>query len=80
MSDADKARKTVLNIEIPRDELAVRIAERCIGMRRPANGTAAEALAQMDLVQPNMSAGFRSAADAAVLFFHECVNAGRAPN
>lgn len=79
MSAAEKARKMVLGFEIPRDELAIRIAERCLGMRRPPNGTAAEAFAQMDSVEPGMSDGFRSAADAAVLYFHECINAGRAP-
>lgn len=79
MSAAEKAKKVVLGIEILRDELTARIAERCLGMRRPVGKTAAEALAQLEGVNPDIVAGFRAAADAAVIFFHECVNSGRAP-
>lgn len=81
---ADKARKTVLALvlEIPRDELALRIAMPCIGMRPNVPVNATEALDKMDALGGPvlMGASFRRAADAAVQYFHECVNAGREPS
>lgn len=78
-----KAKRHLIGIEIPRDELALRIAEQCIGLKAPAGTNAGDVLDQMDREHPlpiAMGAGFRRAADAAVLFFHECVNAGRQPS
>lgn len=83
MSAADKAKRTVVMIEIPRDELALRIAEQCLGMKAPAGTDPGEALDAMDRVNPvpvPMGTSFRHAADAAVLFFHQCVDAGRQPS
>jgi len=79
-SAAAKARHTVLAIEIPRDALAVRIAIPIIGAKPPSDADPAEALDQMDRINPGLSEDFRRAADAAVKFFHECINAGRQPS
>lgn len=78
-----KAKRHLIGIEIPRDELALRIAEQCIGLKAPTGANAGDVLDQMDREHPlpiAMGAGFRRAADAAVMFFHECVNAGRQPS
>lgn len=80
MSVAEKARRKVLAVEIPRDELACRIAEKCIGMRRPNGASGTEALEQLMGEYPGMVAAWKAAADAAVMFFHECVNAGKQPS
>lgn len=80
MSTATKARRTLLSIEIPRDALALRIAIPVIGAKPPADTNPAEALDQMDRINPGMGEDFRRAADAAVMFFHECINAGRQPS
>ena len=80
MGAVNKAKRTVIGIEIPRDELALRIAIAAIGHRPPEGVSAAEAFRQMDEVSPGMSDGFRYAADAAVKYFHERVNAGRRPS
>lgn len=77
---AEKAKRTLLGIEIPRDELAVRIAEASMGVRRPPGATPAEAFAQMERLDPGQAARWRKAADQAVLYFHECINAGRQPS
>jgi hypothetical protein len=77
---AAKAKRTLLGIEIPRDELAVRIAEASMGVRRPAGSTPAEAFAQMEAIAPGQAALWRKAADQAVLYFHECINAARQPS
>lgn len=75
-----KAKRTLIGIEIPRDELAVRIAEAAMGMLRPKGASAAEAFAQMDEIDPGQADRWRTAADRAVLYFHECINAGRQPS
>lgn len=83
MSAADKAKRQLLGIEIPRDELAIRIGIACTGARPPAGMSATAALDQLDAMHgaiagaPAMGASFRRAADAAVLYFHECISAGR---
>ena len=80
---ASKARKTVLAVEIPRDELAFRIAQKCLGMTAPPGMNAKTALDAMCLTPGaggSMGASFRAAADAAAMYFFECVNAGKAPN
>lgn len=80
MSAAAKVKRTILGIEIPRDELACRIAEKCVGMKRPAGTSATEALAQLEAEFPDIVAAWRASADAAVLYFYECVNAGKQPS
>ncbi|SNT05223.1 hypothetical protein SAMN06295912_1353 [Sphingomonas laterariae] len=82
MSGADKAKRTLLGIAIPRDELALRIAQPCLGMTAAPGTDATEALDAMDrLAGPvPMGTSFRRAADAAVLYFHECINAGSQPS
>jgi hypothetical protein len=80
MTTAAKAKRTLIGIEIPRDELAIRIAEAAMGMRRPIGATTAEAFAQIEQIDPGQADRWRAAADRAVLFFHECINAGRQPS
>lgn len=80
MSAVAKARQTVLAIAIPRDALAVRIATKVLGASPPAGADPAEALDQIDRINPGMGEDFRRAADAAVMFFHECINAGKQPS
>ncbi len=80
MSAAAKAKRTMLMIEIPRDELACRIAEASMGVKRPIGCSVADAFAQMDLVHPGQSGRWRQAADVAVAFFYECTNAARQPS
>lgn len=83
MTDAasvKKAKRTLLGIEIPRDELALRIAMPCIGARPPAGVDATKALNDLSSINPGMGEDFRRAADAAVSYFHECINAGRQPS
>lgn len=83
MKPAAKARRTMLMLEIPRDELALRIAERCLGMKAPAGTDPSKALDDMDKVSITpvpMGRGFRSAADAAVAYFHECINKSVQPS
>jgi hypothetical protein len=80
MIDAAKAKRTLLGIEIPRDELAFRIMCAAIGAKPPAGMTASEAIADADRLNPGMAAIFRHQADVAVLFFHECITAARQPS
>lgn len=78
MSAVDKAKRKLIGIEIPRDELALRIAQQCIGMRPPPGTDATKALDDMDKMGGPLPMGdsFRRAADAAVIYFHECIQAG----
>lgn len=80
MGAADKAKRTVIGIEIPRDELALRMLVAAIGAKPPAGQTATEALAGADRLNPGIASNFRRCADAAVAYFHECVNAARQPS
>jgi hypothetical protein len=86
MSTADKAKRKLIGIEIPRDELAFRIAQPCIGATPPPGTNATKALDDMDRmgIVPGMAFGmgesFRRAADQAVLYFHECIKAGTQPS
>lgn len=82
MAAAEKARTTVLAVEIPRDELALRIAQPCLGMTCAPGTDATKALDDMDRLggPVAMGRGFRRAADAAMLYFHECVNNGVRPS
>lgn len=77
---AQNAKTTLLAIEIPRDELALRIAIPCVGARPPQGADARKALDEMDRAAPGIAQGFRAAADAAVAYFHECINAARQPS
>jgi hypothetical protein len=77
------AKKTLLGIAIPRDELALRIAIECTGVRPPLGMKAADALDQMDREFSTpipMGTCFRRAADAAVIYFHQCINDARQPS
>lgn len=80
MSGADKAKRTLLGIEIPRDELACRLAEAAMGVKRPAGATVQQAFAQMAMIDPDQPARWRRAANAAVLYLHECINTARQPS
>ena len=79
---AETARKIILGVEIPRDELALRIAQPSTGMIAPAGTNATQALDAMNLFGDEypLGDGFRRAADAAVAYFAECVNAARVPS
>jgi len=83
---AEKAKRTLLGIELPRDELALKIAQGCIGLVPPAGESATAILDQMDLLPladptcPPMGAGFRRAADLAVAYFAERINAAKQPH
>lgn len=85
MSPADKDKRTLLGIEISRDELALRLAQVACDIRAPTAMSATTALNDLDQrcalvgVQP-MAESFRRQADAAVLFFHERINAARQPS
>lgn len=80
VSPAQKAKRTLLGIEVPRDELALAIAIPCLRVRPPLGMSAGDALDKMEADFPGMGVGFRRAADAAVLYFHECINAARQPS
>jgi len=83
VSASEKAKKTLIGIEIPRDELALRIGIACTGVRPPSGMSASGALEQMnEMAGAGMRMGddFRRAADQAVLYFHECISAGRQPS
>lgn len=77
---AEKARKTLLTIDIPRDELALRMMIVAVGARPPAHASTAEALAEAERANPGIVATFRAQADAAVAYFHERINAARQPS
>jgi len=82
---ADKAKRTLLGIDIPRDELAFVIAQASMGLRAPLGTNIKDALDMMDTLPtpagcPPMGVGFRRAADQAVAYFHERINAARQPS
>jgi hypothetical protein len=77
---AEKAKRTLLGIEIPRDELALAMLRAAIGAKPPAGMTATQALAHAERLNPGIADSFRVQADAAVMFFHECINAARQPS
>jgi hypothetical protein len=56
-------------------ELAVRIAEACIGNQRPANATAEEAFAQLQEMDSETAFTFSRAALASAAYLAECCNA-----
>lgn len=64
----------VLEAAIDSVELTLRIAEACLGMRRPPGTTAQDALAQLRAREPEHVAGFDRAAMRAAEYFVECIN------
>jgi hypothetical protein len=55
-------------------ELALRIAEACLRMKRPPGATARESLDQLRTAEPEFIAGFDRAAIRAMEYFVECIN------
>lgn len=80
LGEADKAKRTILAIEIPRDELAFRIMQKAVGLVPPPGMTWQEAKAMAEAGQPGMWSIFVAQADAAVLYFYEVLNAARQPS
>lgn len=80
IGEAEKAKRTILAIEIPRDELAFRIMQKAVGLVPPPGMTWQEAKAMAEAGQPGMWAIFLAQADAAVLYFYEVLNAARQPS
>ncbi|GEM_PF-4501361 len=69
----------VIDAPIDMEELAVRIAEACLGLKRPAGVSAATVLRGFESDIPggqDMVAGFRRAALAAVNYVAERITAG----
>lgn len=60
--------------EIDVAELTLRIAESCLGMKRPPGMPAKEALGQLRSSQPDIIAGFDRAALRTAEYFVECIN------
>lgn len=77
---ASKAKRTLLGIEIPRDELALRLLCAYASMTPPKGMTAAEAIADAERIAPGTTRTLYAQADAAVRYFHEAINAGRQPS
>lgn len=69
--------QTVFVVEFSRSELAVRIAEACIGVKRPENVTAQVALQEFP---PEVQHGFYQAADEALNYIHTCLMNGKRPS
>ncbi len=66
--------KKLFETEIDSAELTLRIAEACLGMRRPQRVSAEDALAQLRAAEPEHIAGFDRAALRAAEYFIECIN------
>lgn len=64
----------VFETEIDSAELTLRIAEACLGMKRPPGMSAKAALAQLRAAQPDIIAGFDRAAIRSAEYFIECIN------
>lgn len=79
-------KRKVMMVDVPRDELALRIAVQCTGIRPPVGMAATAALNEMNSQFGGggghlpMGETFRRAADAAVLYLTECFNAGQIPS
>lgn len=67
-------RGKLFETEIDSAELTLRIAEACLGMKRPPGIAAQEALGQLRSSQPDIIAGFDRAAIRAAEYFVECIN------
>lgn len=70
----DKVKKLIA--EIDPNELACRILEGAMGLRRPAGTTAIQALSELD---PEARAGMYQAAANAAKYISECVDGGKVP-
>jgi hypothetical protein len=84
---AEDAKRTLLAIEIPRDELAlqmllggIRNGQGLKDAKPPAGMTAAQALADADRHNPGLRATLLAQADAAVAYIFERIQAGRQPS
>jgi hypothetical protein len=64
----------LLMAKVDSAELTLRIAEACLGMRRPPGMTAEDALAQLRAAEPEHVGGFDRAAMRAAEYFIECIN------
>ena len=74
---AIRDRTAALVVEIDSAELAVRIGEAMMGVKRPEGATAVETL---DGTEPDVRAMLMEGAAAAAGFLLECVNAGKVPS
>jgi hypothetical protein len=63
--------RPVLIVEFDQIELALRIAEACLGRKRPAGLTPAQAMRQMARMDEDMHDGFMRAAASAMFYFKE---------
>lgn len=61
--------------EIDLQELTLRIAEACLGLKRPPELSAKDALDQLRSSNPDIVAGFDKAAVRAAEYLTECINA-----
>lgn len=77
MSGTKSPRRTVLIIELDQVELACRMLEASLKLRRPAGATANQALSS---VHPEERAQLMVAAMAAMRYFEEQSNAGQVPS
>lgn len=78
-------RRTVLMFDVDGEELACRIAEAAIGIKRPSGMTARQALDDMRRAttsagQPDMVPGFERAAQVAAEYIAQCAEKGRQPS
>ena len=60
-------------IKLDEHELACRIAEACIGLKRPAGKSARESLQEIEPHFPDAVSGFLKAARSAIIYVYECV-------
>ncbi len=66
--------KRILEVELDTAELTLRIAETCLGMKRPPNASAAEALALLRASLSQITSGFDRAANRVAAYFVACIN------
>ncbi len=72
-----KGHVKALIAEIDPEELACRIAEACMGVKRPAGISPKAALDQID---PEAAIDFRKAARSAARYIAECIDSGNQPS
>lgn len=75
-----KGRTLALVAEIDGDELALVIAEACIGIKRPLGRSAASCLAELAAKDPVIVAGFRKAAHRGLEYVTACISRGSRPS
>lgn len=66
--------KKMLAAEVDVAELTLRIAEACLGMKRPPGMEAKDALGMLRASQPDIVKGFDRAAARSAEYFIECIN------